>query len=79
MGDLDDPRISAYKRQRRLAPVAPPPGSHRRESKAQRERERKLQAREARWLGASNAGVIIMGVVLAVVVAMLVVVLIGHH
>jgi hypothetical protein len=61
--------------------IPPPPGPPRRPSKAEREREKRAEARAERLhlAGLTNAGVIIMGVVLAAAVVMLVVLLVSHH
>jgi hypothetical protein len=61
--------------------VPPPPGPPAKPSKAEREQEMRAEARaERRHLaGLTNAGVIIMGVVLGAVVVMLVLVLVSHH
>ena|ERR1700691_6139960 len=60
--------------------VPPPPGPPPRPSKAEREQERRAEARAERLhlAGLSNAGVIIMSVVLGAAVIMLVVVLVSH-
>lgn len=78
--DLNDPRISAYKPQRRLLLPAPP-GLRRRRTKAQRERRRRADARATRLhlTGLSNAGVIIMGAALVVVIVMTAVALAIHR
>lgn len=84
MEDLNDPRISAYKPQRRLLLPAPP-GPRRKLSAAQRKarraREARAEARIARLhlVGLTDAGVIVMGLVLVAVLVILVVVLAGHH
>jgi hypothetical protein len=85
MDDLNDPRISAYKPQRRLLLPAPP-GYRRKLSKAQRKRKAQARARaEARakrlhLIGLTDAAVIVMGVAAgAVAVMLLVAVLISHH
>ncbi|MGH3207165.1 MAG: hypothetical protein ACRDNO_05345 [Trebonia sp.] len=84
MDDLNDPRISAYKPQRRLRLPAPP-GYRSKLSKAQRKQKAQAEARaEARATrlhlpGLTDAAVIIMGLVAAVmVVVVLVLVLISH-
>ena len=61
--------------------VPPPPGPPRRPSKADREQERRAEARAERLhlAGLTNAGVIIMSVVLGVVLVMLVLVLVSHY
>jgi len=85
MDDLNDPRISAYKPQRRLLLPAPP-GYRRKLSKAQRKQKAQAKARtEARakrlhLIGLTDAAVIIMGVAAgAVAVMLLVTVLVSHH
>src|SRR5215469_2449446 len=59
--------------------VPPPPGPPRRQSKAEREEEKRAEARAERLhlVGLSNAGVIIMGLVLGAVLVALVLVLVG--
>jgi hypothetical protein len=61
--------------------VPPPPGPPRRLSKAEREQEKRAEARAERLhlAGLTNAGVIIMGVVLGVAVLVLVLVAVSHH
>jgi hypothetical protein len=61
--------------------VPPPPGPPRKPSKAEREQEMRTEARTARLhlAGATNAGVILMSVVLGAVVVLLVLVLVSHH
>ncbi len=85
MDDLNDPRISAYKPQRRLL-VPAPPGPRPKLSKAQHKQkelaEARAEARAARWhlVGLTSAGVIVMGLAAAAgVVFMVVLVLISHH
>lgn len=81
MDNLNDPRISAYKPQRRLLLPAPP-GARRKLGKAQHKQEELAEARAARWhlVGLTSAGVIVMGVVAAAaVVVMVVLVLISLH
>ena len=84
MDDLNDPRISAYKPQRRLLLPAPP-GWRRKLSVAQRKARREQEARaEARisrlhLVGLTSAAVIVMGLVLAAVLGMVVAVLVSHH
>ena len=84
MDDLNDPRISAYRPQRRLL-IPRPPGSRAKPSKAERKREAQAEARaEARaarlhLVGLTDAGVIVMVLVLAAVVVVFVVVLMSHH
>jgi hypothetical protein len=85
MDDLNDPRISAYKPQRRL-PLPAPPGYRRKLSRAQRRQKAQAEARsEARaarlhLVGLTNAAVIIMGLAAAAMVVMLLVLaLIARH
>jgi hypothetical protein len=80
MDDLNDPRISAYRRQRRILLPAPP-GPHHRTSKAERERRARANARATRMhqVGLTNGAVLAMAVVLALVVVMLIVVLAVRH
>jgi hypothetical protein len=61
--------------------VPPPPGPPRRPSNAEREQEKRAEARAERLhlAGLTNAGVIIMSVVLGAVVVVLVLVLVSHH
>jgi hypothetical protein len=61
--------------------VPPPPGPPSRPSKAQREQEQRAEARAERLhlAGLTNAGVVVMGLVLVAVAVMLVVVLVSHH
>lgn len=61
--------------------VPPPVGPPRRPSKAEREQAERAEARAERLhlAGATNVGLIIMGVVLGAVVVMLVLVLVSHH
>jgi hypothetical protein len=83
MDDLNDPRISAYKPQRRLRLPAPP-GYRRKLSKAQRKQKARAEARaEARatrlhLVGLTDAAVIVMGLVAAAMVVMLVLILISR-
>jgi hypothetical protein len=84
MDDLNDPRISAYKPQRRLLLPAPP-GHKRKLNKAQRKQkaraEARADARATRWhlVGLTDAAVIVMGLVVAAMVGMVfVLMLIGH-
>jgi hypothetical protein len=85
MDDLNDPRISAYKPQRRLrlpAPPGPRPKPSRAQHKQKEPAEKRAEARAARWhlVGLTDAGVIVMGLVTAAaVVFMVVLVLISHH
>jgi hypothetical protein len=85
MDDLNDPRISAYKPQRRLLLPAPP-GYRRKLSKAQRKQKALAEARAERraarlhLVGLTNAAVIVMGGLVGVaVVAVVVLMLISHH
>jgi ribosomal protein S6E (S10) len=83
MDDLNDPRISAYKPQRRLLLPAPP-GYRPKRSKARRKQKALAEARIARLhlVGLTDAAVIIMGCLLAaavVLVVVLVLVRISHH
>jgi hypothetical protein len=82
--DLNDPRISAYKPQRRILLPAPP-GPRPKRSKAERQRaaraEARADARAARFhlVGLTDAGVVIMGLVLAAAVVVLIAVVMSHH
>ncbi len=84
MDDLNDPRISAYRPQRRLL-IPAPPGPRRKPSKAARELEARREARaEARTsrlhlVGLTSAWTLVMAVVLAVIVIMFVLVLLSRH
>jgi len=81
MDDLNDPRISAYKPQRRLLLPAPP-GYRRKRSKSQRKQKALADARATRLhlVGLTDAAVIVMGLVAAAaVVVVLVLMLIGHR
>lgn len=85
MDDLNDPRISAYKPQRRLLLPAPP-GWRSKLSKTQRKQkalaQARAEARATRWhlVGLTGAAVIVMGLVGAAMVVMLfVLILISHH
>jgi len=64
-------------------PRVPPPqwARPRRPSKAEREREKRAEARAERLqlVGVTNAGVVIIGVVLGAAVVMLVFLLVSHH
>jgi hypothetical protein len=68
-------------RGRRGPRVPPPPGPPPKPSKAERERAKRaeVQAERLHLVSLTNAGVIIMGVVLGAVVVMLVLVLVSHH
>ena len=85
MDDLNDPRISAYKPQRRLRLPAPP-GYRGKLSQAQRRQKALAQARaDARakrlhLVGLTDAAVIVMGVLAAALVVLLYVLMVtGHH
>jgi hypothetical protein len=81
MDDLNDPRISAYKPQRRLL-LPRPPGYRPKRNKAERKQKAQAEARLARlhMVGWTDAAVIIMGcLVAAAVVAMVVLALISRH
>jgi hypothetical protein len=77
--DSNVPQLSSYRPQRRFLPK--PPGPSRGPSKAERQRAARIEARDERLhlAGMTNAGTIVMGVVLAVVVVMLLVILMSHH
>lgn len=81
MDDLNDPRISAYKPQRRLLLPAPP-GRKRKLNKAQRKQKALAKARmdkritRLHLVGLTDAAVIAMGLVAAAAVIMLVVMMI---
>jgi hypothetical protein len=84
MDKLNDPRISAYKPQRRLLLPAPP-GYRSKLSKVQRKQKELAESRaETRanrlhLVGLSDAAVIVMGLVaVAMVVVVLVLVMISH-
>jgi hypothetical protein len=84
MDDLNDPRISAYKPQRRLLLPAPP-GPRRKMSSA-RHKERELakaraNARAARFhlVGLTNAGLIVIGCLTAAAVVVMFVLLLIRH
>jgi hypothetical protein len=80
MDDLNDPRISAYKPQRRLLLPAPP-GYRRKRSKTQRKQKARAdtRARRLHLVGWTGAAVIVMGLAAAAMVVMLVALLISHH
>jgi hypothetical protein len=80
MDDLNDPRISAYKAQRRLRLPAPP-GYRRKLSKAQRKQKALADARDTRLhlVGLTDAAVIVMGVVVAAMAVMIVLMLISRR
>jgi hypothetical protein len=79
MDHLNDPRISAYKPQRRLRLPAPP-GYRSKLSKAQRKQKALAEARATRWhlVGLTDAAVIVIGLVTAAMVV-LVLILIIHR
>jgi hypothetical protein len=80
MDDLNNPKISAYKPQRRLL-LPRPPGYRSKLSRAQRRRRALAEAREEKRInrlhlvGLTDAAVIVMGVVAAAAVVMLLVML----
>ena len=80
MDDLNDPRISAYKPQRRLL-LPKPPGYRSKLNKAQRKQKALAQERADKrvtrlhLVGLTDAAVIVMGLVAAVAVVLLLVVL----
>ena len=85
MDDLNDPRISAYKPQRRLLLPAPP-GPRPKLSKARRKQNARAEARADRraarlhLVGLTNAAVTVMGGLVGVAVVVVVVLaLISHH
>jgi hypothetical protein len=85
MDNLNDPRISAYKPQRRLLLPAPP-GPRRKLGKAQHKQkelaEARAEARAARLhlVGLTDAAVIVIGLVtVAMIVVMVALILIRHH
>jgi hypothetical protein len=84
MDDLNDPRISAYKPQRRLLLPAPP-GYRRKLSQAQRKQRARAEARADRratrlhLVGLTGAAVIVMGLAAAAIVVMVMLVMISHH
>ena len=85
MDDLNNPRISAYKPQRRLLLPAPP-GYRRKLSKVQRKQKALAQARAdaraSRWhlVGLTDAAVIVIALAAAAMVVMVaVLVLISHR
>ena len=85
MDDLNDPRISAYKPQRRLLLPAPP-GPRPKLSKARRKQKALAEARADRratrlhLVGLTDAAVILMGGLVGVAVVIVVVLaLISHH
>jgi len=79
MDDLDDPRISSYRPQRRLL-IPAPPGPRPRLSRARREQRERADARDSRLhlVGLTKAGIIVMGLLLAAVVVMAAMALTSH-
>jgi hypothetical protein len=81
MDDLNDPRISAYKPQRRLL-LPKPPGYRSKLSGAQRKQKALAEAREearvTRWhlVGLTDAALIVMGLVIAAMVVLVLVLMI---
>jgi hypothetical protein len=81
MDDLNDPRISAYRAQRRIRLPAPP-GYRSKPSRAQQKQKARAlaraNARATRWhlVGLTDAAMIVIGVV---IVAMVVLVLVMMH
>ena len=75
------PVFRPFRGRRPLLRVPPPPGPPTKPSKAEREQEERAEARAERLhlAGLTNAGVIIMGVVLGAVVVILVVVVVSHR
>ena len=84
MNKLDDPRISAYKPQRRLLLPAPPVyrsklSTAQRKQKELAESRAETRAGRLHLVGLSDAAVIVMGLVaVAMVVVVLVLVMISH-
>jgi hypothetical protein len=83
MDDLNDPRISAYRAQRRIRLPAPP-GYRRKPSGAQQKQKAlaraRADARATRWhlVGFTDAAMIVIGLVIAAMVV-LVLVLMMHR
>jgi hypothetical protein len=84
MDDLNDPRISAYKPQRRLLLPAPP-GYRRKLSKARRKQKALAEARaeahatRLHLVGLTDAAVIVIGLLAtAMVIVILVLMLLSH-
>jgi hypothetical protein len=75
------PNARPFSGRRRGLRVPPPPGPPAKLSKAEREQEQRAEARaeRLRLAGLTNAGVIIMSVILAAVVVCLVLVVVSHH
>jgi len=85
MDDLNDPRISAYKPQRRLL-LPTPPGKRRKLSSAQRKQKAlahaRAEARATRWhlVGLTDAAVIVVALAATAMIVMLfVLAMIVHH
>ncbi len=83
MDDLNDPRISAYKPQRRLLLPAPP-GPRKLSSARHKEKElakARADARAARFhlVGLTNAGLIVIGCLTAAAVVVMFVLLLIRH
>jgi len=84
MDDLNDPRISAYKPQRRLL-LPTPPGYRRKLSKAPRKQkalaETRAEARASRWhlVGLTDAAVIVVALATAAMVVMVAVLVLINH
>lgn len=84
MDDLNDPRISAYKPQRRLL-LPTPPGYRRKLSKAWRKQkalaEARAEARASRWhlVGLTDAAVIVVALAAAAMVVMVAVLVLINH
>jgi hypothetical protein len=80
MDDLNNPKISAYKPQRRLL-LPKPPGYRGKLNKAQRKQKAQAEARAEKRItrlhlvGLTDAAVIVMGVVAAAVIVLLLVVI----
>ena len=84
MDDLNDPRISAFKPQRRLRLPAPPGyrpklGKAQRKQKALAEKRAEARATRLHLAGLTSAAVIVMGLAAAAMIVMVVVVMISHH
>jgi hypothetical protein len=84
MEDLNNPNISAYKRQRRLLLPKPPgyrsklSGAQRRE-KARAEARANARAKRLHLVGLTDTAVVVMGVLAAVMVVLLVVLMFLSH
>jgi ribosomal protein S6E (S10) len=83
MDDLNNPRISAYKPQRRLL-LPKPPGYRSKPTGAQRKQKARAQARanaraaRLHLVGLTDAAVIVMGLIVAAMIVLLVVLMISH-